>query len=523
MAGQRALLLGGFLLSGTLLSETAKILTVSTLGGSHYLLVDRVSQILQDHGHNVTMLQQRGNSLMSDFKEEPKSYQVITWLPPQDHRKEFKKCFDFFMEEALHGRGSFENFLKLMEQLGFQCSHLLRRRDIVESLKSENFDLVIIEIFDYCPLLIAEKLGKPFVSLLSSSFGTLDFGLPSPLSYVPVFSSLLTDHMSFWGRMKNFLVFFGFSMKQWQIQSKFDNSIKEHFQEGSRPVLSHLLQKAELWFVNSDFAFEFARPLNPNTVYIGGLMVKTIKPVPQDLENFIAKYGDSGFVLVALGSMVSTYQTWEVLQEMNSAFAQLSQGVIWKCKHSHWTKGVKLAENVKIMDWLPQNDLLAHPNIRLFVSHGGQNSIMEAIQHGVPMVGIPLFGDQPENIVRVEAKKLGVSIQLHNLKAETLALTMKKVIEDKRYKAAAMSASVVRCSHPLTPSQRLVGWVNHILQSRGAAHLKPYAFQQSWHEQYLLDVFLFLLGLTLGSVWLGGKLLGIVVRWLCGAKKLKEM
>ena len=43
---------------------------------------------------------------------------------------------------------------------------------------------------------------------------------------------------------------------------------------------------------------------------------------------------------------------------MNAAFARLPQGVIWKCKPSHWPRDVKLAANVKIMDWLPQNDLL---------------------------------------------------------------------------------------------------------------------------------------------------------------------
>uniref|UniRef100_A0A8C8YP18 UDP-glucuronosyltransferase n=1 Tax=Prolemur simus TaxID=1328070 RepID=A0A8C8YP18_PROSS len=207
---------------------------------------------------------------------------------------------------------------------------------------------------------------------------------------------------------------------------------------------------------------------------------------------------------------------------MNSAFGHLRQGVIWKCKHSHWPKDVKVAANVKLVDWIPQSDLLAHPSIRLFVTHGGQNSIMEAIQHGVPMVGIPVFGDQPENMVRVEAKKFGVSINLKEIKAETLALKMEQVIEDKRYKSAAVAASVIRRSHPLTPAQRLVGWIDHILQTGGAAHLKPYAFQQPWHEQYLLDVFLFLLGLTLGTVWLCGKLLGVVSRWLRGARKLKE-
>ncbi|XP_037654895.1 UDP-glucuronosyltransferase 3A2-like [Choloepus didactylus] len=521
MDGQPVLLLC-FLLPGMLLSDGAKILTVTLVGGSHYLLMDRVSQILQDHGHDVTLLYQ-GGSLYSDFKGEEKSYQMITWHPPEYYRKEFMKHLNLFLEEALHGRLTFEDFLNFMGQLGSQCNVFLRRKDIIDSLKNENFDLVIVETFDYCPLLVAEKLGKPFVSIFPNAFGVVDFGLPQPISYVPVFDSLLTDRMDFWGRVKNFLMFFDFSMKQRQIQAQYDDAIREHFPEGSRPVLSHLLLKVELWFVNSDFALEFARPLLPNTVYIGGLTAKATKPVPQDFENFIAKFGDSGFVLVALGSTSNSYQTQEVIKEMNDAFAQLPQRVIWKCKRSNWPKDVKLAANVKIEDWLPQSDLLAHPSIRLFVTHGGQNSILEAIQHGVPMVGIPFFGDQAENMLRVEAKNFGVSIQLKQLKAETLALKMKQVIEDKRFKSAAMAASIIRRSHPLTPSQRLVGWINHILQTGDGAHLKPYAFQQPWHEQYLLDVLSFLLAVTLGSLWLCGKLLGMVARWLCGARKLKQM
>nr|XP_031532536.1 UDP-glucuronosyltransferase 3A2 [Vicugna pacos]XP_031532539.1 UDP-glucuronosyltransferase 3A2 [Vicugna pacos] len=394
MRGQRVLLLVGFLLPGLLLSETAKILTLSLMGGSHFLLMDRISQILQDHGHNVTMFLQRGNLLLSGFKEGEKSYNVINWLLPEDFNKEFKKSFDFFMEETLGGRSTFEHYFNILEQLGLQCSHLLRRHDIMNSLKNENFDLVVVETFDYCPFLVAEKLGRPFVSFLPTSFGTVDFGPPSPLSYVPVFHSLLTDRMDFWGRVKNFLMFFNFCMRQRRIHSAFDKTIKEHFPEGPRPVLSHLLKKAELWFVNSDFAFEFARPLLPNTVYVGGLLAKPIKPVPQEFENFIAKFGDSGFVLVTLGSMVSVIRSQEVPKEMNAAFARLPQGVIWKYKASHWPKDIKLAANVKLVDWLPQNDLLGHPHIRLFVTHGGMNSVMEAIQHGVPMVGIPILGDQ---------------------------------------------------------------------------------------------------------------------------------
>ena len=45
------------------------------------------------------------------------------------------------------------------------------------------------------------------------------------------------------------------------------------------------------------------------------------------------------------------------------------------------------------MDWLPQNELLAHDDIKAFVSHVGHNSLCEAAYHGVPVVAFPLFAE----------------------------------------------------------------------------------------------------------------------------------
>lgn len=84
--------------------------------------------------------------------------------------------------------------------------------------------------------------------------------------------------MDFW--VKNFLMSIDFSMRQKKIHSQFDSTIQEHFEEGSQPVLSHLLQKAELWLLSSDFALEFAHPLLPNTIYVGGLLDNPVKPIP---------------------------------------------------------------------------------------------------------------------------------------------------------------------------------------------------------------------------------------------------
>ena len=154
----------------------------------------------------------------------------------------------------------------------------------MDHLRNKNFDLLFLDAAEPCVFLIAEKLEKPFVGFLPMQFSSMNFGLPSPLSYVPVYRSRLTAQMDFWGRVKNLLMFFDFSLKQRQLLSQYDATIQEHFAEGSRPVLSDLLLKAELWFVNSDFAFEFARPLLPNTVYVGGLMDKPVRPIPQVSE-----------------------------------------------------------------------------------------------------------------------------------------------------------------------------------------------------------------------------------------------
>lgn len=48
------------------------------------------------------------------------------------------------------------------------------------------------------------------------------------------------------------------ALRGWYINAQFDSTIREHFPEGSRPVSFHLSLKTELWFVNSDFAFDFS-------------------------------------------------------------------------------------------------------------------------------------------------------------------------------------------------------------------------------------------------------------------------
>lgn len=70
----------------------------------------------------------------------------------------------------------------------------------------------------------------------------------------------------------------------------------------------------------------------------------------------------------------------------------------------------------------------AHPNVLAFFSHCGMLSTTEAIYHGVPMIGMPIFGDQPGNAAAVEESGLGIQIHFKELTTELLLEKIKIVL-----------------------------------------------------------------------------------------------
>lgn len=56
---------------------------------------------------------------------------------------------------------------------------------------------------------------------------------------------------------------------------------------------------------------------------------------------------------------------------------------------------------MNLIEWAPQTDILAHPGVKAFVTQSGINSLYEAAYHAVPMVSVPLIGDQINNAAKV--------------------------------------------------------------------------------------------------------------------------
>jgi zeaxanthin glucosyltransferase len=76
------------------------------------------------------------------------------------------------------------------------------------------------------------------------------------------------------------------------------------------------------------------------------------------------------------------------------------------------------APHLELHPFVDQIDLLAHT--ALFISHGGANSTMEAIDAGVPMLVAPIANDQPMQSSFVTASGVGVTIDLERCSIDSL-------------------------------------------------------------------------------------------------------
>ena len=74
---------------------------------------------------------------------------------------------------------------------------------------------------------------------------------------------------------------------------------------------------------------------------------------------------------------------------------------------------------------------------QVFVTHCGNNGQYEAVFHGVPMVGLPIFGDQPHSAFRMQEHGYGVSLlpdDLATFSVLDLVTAIREVITNPKYR-----------------------------------------------------------------------------------------
>ncbi|KAL7835029.1 hypothetical protein SRHO_G00292760 [Serrasalmus rhombeus] len=315
--------------------------------------------------------------------------------------------------------------------------------------------------------------------------------MPTPPSYVPISPVQLTDHMSFAERTYNVLLY-GFYSVVFHMFSR--GSLNGLYSEllGKPTTLCDTMGKADIWLIRTYWDFEYPRPFLPNFKFVGGLHCKPAKPLPKEMEEFVQSSGDDGIVVFSLGSMVKNL-TKERANTIAAALGQIPQKVLWRYTGE---KPDTLAPNTRLYDWIPQNDLLGHPKTKAFISHGGTNGLYEAIYHGVPMVGIPLFADQPDNLLHMKTKGAAVMLEFNKMETKDLKDALTEVINNPSYKESMMRLSRIHHDQPMKPLDQAVFWIEFVMRNKGAKHLRVAAHDLTWYQYHCLDVAAFLLSIV---------------------------
>ncbi|XP_063700663.1 UDP-glycosyltransferase UGT5-like [Culicoides brevitarsis] len=473
---------------------------------SHQVVFRPVIQKLAARGHHVTLLTPDPfgphenitiinlNFLYEDWKEM--DFVQIAELNPFD------------MVHILVTK-MYEMMQKIMEL--DQVQPILR--------KEKEFDVVICEFLGYTPMYAFAHLYQvPLIGMTSldmspsehSSIGNVIHSVLHPHTAFPFFGDL-----TFGERIQ--AVYMSLIMKYYFVPTfggKFDELIYKYFGRDF-PNSYDMTRKASLAINNAHPALGFTRPIVPTTIQVGLLHVKEPKPLPTDLE-VIMETSERGVIYFSLGSNVkSANLKKDQFETFLKVFARLPYDIIWKFENETMYGKPK---NVVIRKWLPQQDLLAHPNLKLFITHGGQQSMEEAVDRAVPLLCIPFFGDQEMNSKKIEHLGIGRRLLLNNLSPKTFEASIQEVINNKKYKEAILELRDVVKDTPLSGVDTATWWIEYTIRHNGTRHLRYQGLNFPHWKYYYLDVAAFTIAVLLVVVGV----LYFIVRLFSVFCKLKE-
>ncbi|KPJ20033.1 UDP-glucuronosyltransferase 2B13 [Papilio machaon] len=411
---------------------------------------------------------------------------------------------------------------------------MLSNKNVQHVWKTTKFDIVVTEQFNSdCSLGLAHHLKLPVIGLASHALMPWHysrFGVSFNPSYV--------SHMFLSGGTKPKLyerierVLFDSYLRliyKFYCQRIDQNTLAQYFDD--IPPLEELGRNIKFQLVYSYFV-HFGSSLYPqNVIEVGGYHVQKPKKLPDDIRKFIEE-SQHGVIYISFGSMLRSATTpREKIETIISALRELPQRFIWKWEEDSLPGN---PSNIYLSKWLPQNDILnviletdklecvvvskwkgeemcqksakwksvisahfsgRHPNVLAFYSHCGLLGTSEALYHGVPMLAMPIFGDQPGNAAAVEESGLGVKIEFMELTKKELLEKFKQILNPE-FRAKVKILSQAWKDRPISGIDAAIHWTEF------AARYPNFTYRSAAADvplyQYLgLDILLILFGIPL--------------------------
>ncbi|CAH1709462.1 unnamed protein product [Aphis gossypii] len=458
----------------------ANILAVQTLAAkSHWNVMRAMLRALTDRGHTVTVFTPFLDGNRDGYTEVDVSGDLKVRVGLNVSRYLGMQTVPMFVAYMVNSTRT-------------NCGSIFkdrRMREIFDS-KSRIFDVVVAEaLWLDCVSYAANVLQIPIIYVIPSPIVTHwersyfgHFPNPAAVSNVMFWRSV---PKTFADRLANTLHTVYGSWWLWREG-------RRHRQNKPLPSDAVDLVKPSLTFFNTHFITEPPRPLSPDTVQIGGIHLAPPEPIPRDILEFIDD-APHGVIYFTLGSVVLMSSLPEnVVSVFRECFSQIPQKVLWKYEGDMKDK----PKNVMTRKWFPQRDILLHPNMKLFISHGGISGVYETVDAGVPVLGISIFYDQPRNIDNLVNAGMAISIDIHSITKDKLLNAILQIVNDEKYQKKAKIASERFKDRPMSPADSVVYWTEYVLRHNGAPHLKSHALNLTWYQYFLVDVIITFLSIA---------------------------
>ncbi|RZF36552.1 hypothetical protein LSTR_LSTR010663 [Laodelphax striatellus] len=463
-----------------------------TASFSHQQPLIAISRALAAKGHKLTVI-------TTNPSDPPlKNHRDIDISFMYDVFRNMNKKIEMNFQTRISPSQVIRNLPNFFEYLFISTMDSPQMMEFIKEVNGTRYDLILYEALNYSGYLgFCELVGNPPLIGITTTHpaATTDAmtGNPSLPSYVPALMNPHQDRMSFTERMINFLMHCYWEYTRIRYIDPLNERLLKKYFGDVKHTAFELERNVSLVIASADLATGYPRPVHPNTVFVGPLHIQQqIPPLPQDIQKWMDEAED-GVIYFSLGSnMKGTSVPAEKRAAFNEAFNQFPRmRVLWK-----WESDEKLPgqpDNVLTRKWLPQQSVLSHPKTRLFISQGGLQSLQEATSFGVPMMVIPMFGDQDYNAAKVAEAKAGIVIEFTSLNYELVYQTLKKLLTETSFKENMMRLSRITNDKPMPALETAVWWVEYVLRQGGAPHLRPASLELNWFQYFCLDIIAVLL------------------------------